>query len=44
MDKIKHFVDKLLKEYPSGEDFFDKLDEVIRLPKNIYIIHTHIHT
>jgi hypothetical protein len=38
MDKIKYYVDKLLKEYPGGEDFFDKLDEVIRLPKNIDII------
>lgn len=38
MDKVKYYVDKLLKEYPGGEDFFDKLDEVIRLPKNIDII------
>jgi hypothetical protein len=38
MDKIKYYVDDLLKKFNSGEEFFDKLDEVIRLPKNVDII------
>ena len=38
MDKIKYYVDKILKDFQGGEEFFDKLDEVIRLPKNIDVI------
>lgn len=38
MDKIKLYVDELLKRFQGGEEFFDKLDEVIRLPKNVDII------
>ena len=38
MDKIKLYVDELLKKFQGGEEFFDKLDEVIRLPKNVDII------
>lgn len=38
MDKIKYYVDELLKKFNGGEEFFDKLDEVIRLPKNVDII------
>jgi hypothetical protein len=37
MSKIEFFINKLVKEY-SGEEFFDKLDEFIRLPKNVDII------
>ena len=34
VDKVTSIVDKILSNQPGGEEFFDKIDDAVKSPKN----------